>query len=150
MKTYEIHHRLGIATTPQKLFAALTDPKLLESWWSEGAEGQSAVGGVIQFRFGDFIQSLTVTALEPAKLLRWEAGAVGMPDWNGTEIEFRTETDKENEQTLLYLHHAGFREANAMFCKCSTKWVSHLLSLKSLLETGHGSPFPSEIPCDHD
>jgi len=150
MKTYEIHHRLGIATTPKKLFAALTETKLLESWWSEGAEGESVVGGVIQFRFGDFKQPLTVTALEPAKLLRWRGGAEGIPQWAGTEIEFRIEPDKENNQILLYLHHSGFREPDVMFCKCSTKWVSHLLSLKELLETGKGSPFPNEIACDHD
>jgi hypothetical protein len=28
---------------------------------------------------------------------------------------------------------------------CSTKWATHLLSLKSLCETGTGTPYPGDV-----
>jgi uncharacterized protein YndB with AHSA1/START domain len=150
MGTHEIRHRVGIAATPEKLFAALTDPKQLERWWSEGARGESRVGDVIQFRFSDFIQPLKVAGLEPSKRVHWTAGEDGAPYWEGTEIEFRLERDEEKGQTLVYFRHSGFKEPDMMFSKSSMKWAVHLLSLKALLETGRGTPYPHEIACDHD
>ncbi len=47
----DILHRVGITTSPEDVYAALTTIDGLAGWWTEDTRGDSAVGGVIEFRF---------------------------------------------------------------------------------------------------
>lgn len=149
MTISDIEQRVGIPSSTEKIFLALTEPKQLDQWWSEGAEGESKVGSTLKIRFGQFIQPIKVAAIEPPKLVRWEAGNLGAPFWAGTAIEFRLERDNDHNQTLVHFKHSGW-QTKVMFAKTSIKWAGYLLSLKGLLEKGTGRPFPNEWPVDHD
>jgi hypothetical protein len=48
--------------------------------------------------------------------------------------------------TIVLFEHRGWAEPVEFMNHCSTKWAVFLLSLKQLLETGHGSPDPDDVP----
>ncbi len=55
---------------------------------------------------------------------------------------------QEGECTVIILKHQGRKEPAELLYLCSTKWRVFLLSLKSLLEAGDGSPGPNDVKID--
>ena len=48
----DILHKVGIETSSvDDVYAALTTVEGLSGWWADNTQGDSAVGGVLQFRF---------------------------------------------------------------------------------------------------
>ena len=139
----DILHRVGIVTpTPDDVYAALTTVEGLAGWWTEDVAGSGAAGGVLQFRFppvGGF--DMEVLESTPGKRVTWRV-ADGPAEWVGTTIDW--ELRQDGEYTIVLFTHAGWREPVEFMHHCSTKWASFLMSLKSLVETGHGSPAPRD------
>ncbi|WP_315983248.1 hypothetical protein [Aliamphritea spongicola] len=50
---------------------------------------------------------------------------------------------------MVRFRHANWEEATDFMAHCTTKWAVFLLSLKALIETGTGQPFPDDIHIDH-
>jgi hypothetical protein len=66
------------------------------------------------------------------------------PEWVGTEVRFDLEPTEGG--TFVCFQHVGWQQEGPFFAHCSTKWATFMLSLKQLVETGEGSPFPRDIP----
>ena len=99
-------------------------------------------GECIKFRFGDAGGfDMKVLELSPAKQVLWEV-VDGPPEWIGTTVRF--ELKQEDDFTIILFQHEGWREPVEFMYHCSTKWAAFLLSLRDLLETGKGSPFPDD------
>ena len=47
--------------------------------------------------------------------------------------------------TIVHFAHQGWREPVEFLSHCSTKWATFLMSLKGLVETGRGAPFPNDV-----
>ena len=45
----------------------------------------------------------------------------------------------------MLFRHAGWKAPVEFMHHCSTKWAVFLLSLKALVETGKGRPFPDDV-----
>jgi hypothetical protein len=88
---------------------------------------------------------MKVRALEPGKRVLWEV-IDGPVEWFGTRISF--DIRQEGDWTIILFKHQGWKEPVEFMHHCSTKWAVFLLSLKSLLETGKGAPWPHEIKLD--
>ena len=56
-----------------------------------------------------------------------------------------TDTSGDGEWTIVLFAHAGWREPVEFMNHCSTKWAIFLMSLKSLVETGTGTPHPHDV-----
>ena len=138
----DILHRIGVAASPDDVYAALTTVDGLAGWWTEDTTGDSQVGGVLRFRFVPGGFDMHVRELEPAKLVRWEV-ADGPEEWIGTTVEF--ELSQEDGFTIVMFRHEGWREPVAFMSHCSTKWATFLMSLKRLVETGKGEPAPHDV-----
>jgi uncharacterized protein YndB with AHSA1/START domain len=144
----DILHRIGIeGASPDEVYAALATVDGLAGWWTTSTEGDSTVGGVVNFRFeadgadiGGF--AMKVLELVPGKQVRW-AVVDGPPEWIGTTVEF--ELTQEDDFTIVMFTHEGWREPVAFMHHCSTKWATFLLSLKAFVETGSGSPAPDDL-----
>ena len=81
----------------------------------------------------------------PAKRVLWEV--VGGPaEWIGSKVSF--ELALEDAFTVVRFKHQGWKTPVEFMNHCSTKWGVFLISLKSLLETGQGRPWPNEIKLD--
>jgi hypothetical protein len=142
----DILHRVGIqASSANDVYAALTTVEGLAGWWTIDTGGESAVGGVLEFRFGAGGIDMKVLELDRGKRVLWEV--VGGPEeWLGTTVSF--DIEQTGQWTGVLFKHAGWREPVPFMHHCSTKWGVFLLSLKSLLETGKGRPAPDDVKLD--
>jgi uncharacterized protein YndB with AHSA1/START domain len=142
MATPEIRHEVRIKASPAALYEALTDAKKLGQWWIPDTRGRSEAGKTLEFWFGEHCQEMRVTALEPGRLVRWQATEKGLPDWVGSEIEFAM--SPKGGQTTVQFRHTRWPGDAAELPYCSMSWAVFLLSLKELLEKGKGFPFPNQ------
>jgi len=143
----DILHKVGIkSSTPGAVYMALTTMDGLAGWWTTDTRGNGNVGGVIEFRFGAGGIDMKVRELLPDKRVVWEVVA-GPAEWLGTTVHFDI-SQESDDWTILRFKHQGWKEPVDFMHHCSTKWGVFLLSLKSLLESGKGSPAPNEIKLD--
>jgi uncharacterized protein YndB with AHSA1/START domain len=142
----DILHKVGIKSSSQAdVYKALTTIEGLSAWWTTTTEGESTVGGVIRFRFGNGGFDMKVLELDPARRVVWRV-VEGPEEWIGTTISF--DLDQRGDWTIVLFRHERWKEPVEFMHHCSTKWGVFLLSLKSLLETGNGAPWPNEIKLD--
>jgi uncharacterized protein YndB with AHSA1/START domain len=142
----DILHRVGIRSSLDEVYKALTRREGLAGWWTEDTKGESKVGGVIQFRFsaggkdiGGF--DMKVLELRPDKRVLWEV-VEGPKEWIGTKISW--ELKQEDGFSIIMFKHQDWKEPGEFMHHCSTKWAIFLMSLKSLLETQKGAPSPHD------
>lgn len=143
----DINHRVGIKSSPEHIYKALTTNEGLATWWTNDVSGAGETGSVIAFRFNGGGPDFAVMELIPNQTVRWRHSGTMPEAWMGTEICFQLQV--EAEQTIIRFTHSGWAEANDFMAHCSTKWAVFLISLKEALETGKGRPFPNDIHIDH-
>ena len=147
----DILHRVGIKSSPDAVYRALTTRDGLAAWWTDRTEGDGPVGGLFQFRFvdgdvdiGGF--DIKVLELQPDRQVLWQV--VGGPDeWIGTRISW--DIRQEGEYAIVMFRHQDWREPVEFMHHCSTKWAIFLMSLKALVETGKGQPNPVDVKIDN-
>ena len=142
----DILHRVGIKSSLAEVYKALATREGLAAWWTSNTQGESKVGGTLEFLFsaggveiGGF--EMKVLELHPAELVRWQV-TDGPAEWVGTTIDF--ELKQDGDYCIVLFRHRGWKEAVEFMHHCSTKWALFLMSLKSLLETGKGLPNPDD------
>jgi uncharacterized protein YndB with AHSA1/START domain len=139
----DILHRIGVeASSPEKVYDALTTLDGLSGWWAQDTSGETGTGGVIKFRFGPGGFDMKVAELDPGRLVRWEV-VEGPAEWVGTRVSF--ELSQAGDFTIVLFEHRGWAEPVEFMYHCSTKWATFLLSLKQLVETGAGAPDPIDL-----
>lgn len=138
----DILHRIGVTSSPEKVYDALTTVDGLAGWWTEDTDGDGAVGGVLRFRFAQGGFDMKVLEQRPGALVRWEV-VDGPPEWIGTQIRF--DLARTDGFTIVLFRHEGWREPVEFMYHCSTKWAVFLMSLKRLVETGKGEPAPRDV-----
>lgn len=141
----DILHRVTIKARPAKVYAAFTQRKGLAGWWTEDVRGESKVGAVLRFRFGPGRgPDMRVVALRPNRLVKWQCLANGHGDeWINTELTFELEADKQ--ATIVRFSQRRWAVESDFLRYCSQKWATYLLSLKSLVESGAGMPWPNDF-----
>ena len=144
----DILHKVGIkSSSPEATYEALATRDGLAAWWTNDTQGESKVGGLIRFRFGGHGGfDMKVVELDPAKRVLWQV-VDGPAEWIGTQVRF--ELKQEGDFTVVLFKHQGWREPVEFMHHCSTKWALFLMSLKSLVETGKGGPFPNDVKIDN-
>ena len=143
----DILHRVGIKSSPDEVYKALTAREDLANWWTNNTQGESNVGGSLKFRFsaggteiGGF--DMKILELQPAKRVLWQV-VDGPQEWIGTKISF--DLKQAGDHAIVLFKHQDWKEPVEFMHHCSTKWAIYLMSLKSLLETGKGAPNPKDI-----
>jgi hypothetical protein len=142
----DILQKVGIKSSSQNdVYTALTTVEGLSAWWTTDTQGESKMGGVLKFRFGNGGFDMKVLELDPGKHVLWRV-VDGPAEWIGTKISF--DLRQEGDWTIILSKHQGWKEPVEFMHHCSTKWGMFLLSLKSVLETGKGTPWPNDIKLD--
>lgn len=138
----DILHRIGVVSSPDEVYAALTTVDGLAAWWTQDTAGDGEPGGVLQFRFpvGGF--DMKVLEARPGELVLWQV-VDGPAEWIGTRVRF--ELKQEQGYTIVLFRHEGWSEPVEFMYHCSTKWATFLMSLKRLVETGKGEPAPNDV-----
>jgi uncharacterized protein YndB with AHSA1/START domain len=144
---FDIVHRVGVKAPLDRVYEALATRDGVAGWWTADTRGDSKVGGVLKTVFvadgkelGGF--DLEVLELDPGKRVLWQV-VDGPGEWIGTRIGF--DLKQEDGYAIVLFQHEGWKEPVEFMSHCSTKWAVFLMSLKSLVETGTGSPSPNDV-----
>lgn len=139
----DILHKIDIKASPDETYRALTTLEGLAGWWTKTTQGKPNAGGTIEFRFGpNGGFDMKVLELEPARRVLWQV-VDGPEEWIGTKVHF--DLRRDGDFTAVLFKHQGWKEPVEFMHHCSTKWATYLLSMKSLLESGRGAPYPNDI-----
>jgi len=139
----DILHKVGVKSSPAAVYEALTALDRLAGWWTTDTKGGGdRVGDVIAFRFDAGAVDMKVVELTPGKRVLWVV-VRGPSEWIGTKIHW--DLAQECDYVAIRFKHEGWREPSDFMHHCSTKWATFLMSLKALVETGKGAPFPNDL-----
>lgn len=133
----DIRINVVIKATPEKIYKAVTTQEGIENWWCKNATVKPEVGFVNIFIFGKFRNEMEITKLISNKRVEWRC-INSIEEWIGTGISFNME-EKEGT-TLLRFSQSGWSAATDTFAGCTYDWALFMKSLKSLCETGTGTP----------
>jgi len=70
--SYSIKHLFHINSKPSDVFNALSTIDGLKNWWTVQTTGNSYLGSIIEFRFGDVGPDMKVTEVKPNESITWE------------------------------------------------------------------------------
>lgn len=139
----DILHAVGIKATPAQVYTALTTIDGLAAWWTSDTRGAATAGDTISFHFGDTARvDVKVLELVPNERVVWQV-LHAQPDWIGTKIRF--ELKPKDALTHVLFKHEGWEHPTEFMHHCSTKWATFLVSLKTMLEKGAGTPYPNDV-----
>jgi uncharacterized protein YndB with AHSA1/START domain len=138
----DILHRVGIRSTPEKVFEALSTVDGLSHWWTTNTSGSAKLGGTLFFRFDGGGMDMKVVKLKPNELVKWKC-VEGPKEWVGTEVTFQLKF--KDKQVFVLFTHANWKKPVEFMHHCSTKWATFLLSLRDWLERGEGRPTPYDV-----
>lgn len=139
-----ILHRILIKARPEKVYPAFATVDGLQQWWTRHvtAGGPIQPGTILQFGFGAEGTDMRITSLIPGRRVEWQC--VGGPaDWLGTRLFL--DVEPHGDKTILHFGQKGWREENDFYGHCNCRWGYFMLSIKSLIETGKGTPYPEAL-----
>ena len=140
----DILHRVGVVAPLDDVYRAVATPEGGAAWWTEDTTGKAEVGDQLAYRFGEAGGfDMEILELDPTGRIRWRV-ADGPEEWIDTEVDWRFE--QRGDYTIVLFAHRGWAEEVEFMHHCSTRWATYLLSLKELIETGKGRPFPHDLP----
>ena len=134
-----------INTSPEKLWAALTQPdftqqywggRRVESDWTAGAAIDHVLPDGMRERKGEVLQAEPPNVLSYTFVAKVKEGETPEPP---SRVTF--EISVTFGVTKLVITHDGFEPESRVFHEISTGWPAILSNLKTLLETGAPLPF---------
>ena len=136
-----IVEELTIATAPERVWGALTQPDEIGHWWTNDLNATPEVGSLAEFRFGewgDFVLRFEVAELEQGKKVHWIYRFGSVAQWTGTSVTWQL-TPISNGTQVVFTHD-GFVKKDEAYERTRAWWEHYLDNLSSYLETGKGSP----------
>ena len=138
-----VKHRVGISGSIDALYQSLVTNQGLAGWWASSASGKAETGCQVDLTFTALaVLSFEYVELQTNNIVRLKCLS-GPGPWQDSELLF--ELEASDEQVFLTLTHQNNNSSEDEFLYFSTKWPVYLLSLKDLIETGSGRPYPHDI-----
>ena len=141
----DIRHRVAISAPLPQVYEAVATKEGVSGWWTrDGVQGESSEGSKLEFYFGQPQPAavMEVEELHPQGHVQWNC-IDGADEWIGTRLSF--DLKEAGADTVVMFSHADWRSPSEFMAHCSARWAYFLLSLKSLMETGKGTPFPEDL-----
>ena len=139
MSKPEFVYVIYIASTPEKVFAALTDAKMSEQYWAGNrvvSDWKIGAAFALKLKREDADVTGKVLEFDPPRRLAYSfhAAHAGMKAEPPSRVTFELEPQKD--QVKLTIVHDKFEPGSKAFESVSRGWPLVLSSLKSYLETG--------------
>lgn len=135
MKT--IHHVVDVAAPARVVWAALTEPGQMASWWSTRLE---VIGDEVHWTFaGDFNPVMRVERAEPERELVWRCVA-GHDPWADNTFRFTLAAHDSGCRLRFWQEYATELDDDA-YGTYNFNWGYYLESLRLLATTDTGKPF---------
>jgi uncharacterized protein YndB with AHSA1/START domain len=126
--TVDIVLSVDIATTPDRLFEAITTSKGLAGWHTPQSKAEPQKGALIEFGFGpEATITFRVDEFEPRRRVVW-SGVEGPPEWQGTHVAF--DIAPAGDLATLRFSQTGFAPDLKVFGYFSYLWA-HTCSASS-------------------
>lgn len=139
----KIIHTVHIHAPPSDVYRALTTEAGLTGWWTTQAALEPGEGGVIAFTFvGDFHPRMKQVTLTEPSLVEWRC-IDGHDNWRDNTFTFALRT-ANGETSLQFVQEYAQELGDDTYGTYNFNWAYYLNSLKSLCETGSGTPFEPE------
>lgn len=136
-----IRFEFDIEAPIEQVYEALTEKSGLQGWWTRDVSIEAGEGSPARFGFGNQGEfNFTVAKLDENQHVKWDV-VQGAPDWGGTYITFDLEASDNG--TKVHFAHRNFATEDGSFASVSYNWAYFMMSLKSYLETGEGTPVPA-------
>ena len=132
----QIAFMVRIAADLPEVYEKVSTAKGIASWFTEASFKVNQQFGSVRLCLWDDVYFVVTESTSPTKI-SWYCGTAGHP-WYATDIGFEFRT-VEN-QTAVVFDHSGWPEVSEHFRDCALSWAYFLESLKSLVETGQGTP----------
>jgi uncharacterized protein YndB with AHSA1/START domain len=139
-----IERTLHLAHPPERVWAAITTAEALGTWFGNRAEVDLRVGGLVHLAWdsGD-TATLTITRLEPPRVLGWTWRLSGLPDGDPRRTSVELTVQPTGTGTTLTMVESGFAqladaaEHDRAFTDNTGGWTIELGELTAYLD-GHG------------
>lgn len=132
-----------IAAPPHRVFQGVTDPALLDQWWTLRSAGQATIGSQYELDFGPEYQwAAVVTRCEPGRAFELRM-TQSDDDWFGTTVGFELEPIATG--TKVRFAHRGWREPNDHYRTTAHCWALYLRILRRHLEHGESVPYADRL-----
>jgi len=146
MPTQDYTTTFLVDKSPEQAFAAINN---VRGWWSEQIEGHTdQLNAEFSYRYKDVHRcKIRITEFIPGKKVVWQVlenhfdFTKDKTEWTGTRIVF--DIARMGDKTQVTFTHIGLVPAYECYKICSDAWHNYIDgSLKSLIETGKGTPNP--------
>ena len=131
-----IAHTILINADVERVYGLLSTADGIAKWFTTAHYSENTqIGDLELLLWGN--TRFRVTDHSPGSRVAWHCISVDNP-WYGTDIVFELRPDAGT--ALLLFEHQNWPAETQHFRECSESWEYFLQSLKSLLETGVGTP----------
>jgi len=139
----KVRHQVGIVGDVNDIYLAIHEPRRLSRWWASKASGFPQQGQILNLEFAELVTlSFKLENLKDNALVHLHC-VTGPGAWNNSNLIFSLKPD--DNQVWVKLEHENPDASEDDFLYFSTKWTCYLLSLRDLIETGQGRPYPNDI-----
>ena len=128
-----------IRATPDRVFDAVSNPALLDQWWTLRSTGKPTAGETYELDFGPQYQWRAVVEQSAPGAVFALRLTLADPDWTGTVVAF--ELSPGGAGTQVRFSHRGWPEANAHYRTSTHCWALYLRILRRHLEHGETVPY---------
>lgn len=139
----DILQDLPINATAAEVFAAVSTPAGLDTWWTLRSAGTPREGAEYELGFGpEYDWRARVTRVTPDSEFELELTRADA-DWAGTRVGFSLE--RRGPVTWLRFRHTGWPGASEHYrisCHC---WAMYLRVLRRSLEAGESVPYERRL-----
>jgi hypothetical protein len=127
-----IRHSILIDASPERIFSLVSSGHGFKQWWAADVT-EDVPRDLVTL---GFFNRATVYILHPARILEptvaeWECQSG--EEWNGTNLLFDLQPQKET-RTLLRFSHLDWRAETEYFVACTTTWGELMFRLKAAAE----------------
>jgi uncharacterized protein YndB with AHSA1/START domain len=140
---HDILQDFPIAADPARVYRAVSEPALLDEWWTLASAGTAAVGESYDLDFGPgYRWGAVVTKADPGTAFELRMTNADR-DWMESVVGFTLEPSGQGTQVRFY--HRGWPEANSHYrisCHC---WAMYLRILRRHIEHGESVPYDKRL-----
>ena len=137
-----VKHQIGVVGDITTIYRTMHEPEGLDGWWATISDGTSKTGEILNLHFSDVLTlSFKIVALRENSFIHLHCIS-GPGPWQDCDLTFSFTQD--NDQVWVSLVHENAAASDDNFLYFNTKWPCYLLSLRDLIETGRGRPYPQD------
>ncbi|HUQ81133.1 MAG TPA: SRPBCC domain-containing protein [Gemmatimonadaceae bacterium] len=135
-----------IGVAPDRVYDAVSNPAMLDEWWTIRSTGQPVVGATYELDFGPgYLWKAEVTRAEPGAAFELRL-TIADADWQGSTVGFDLTPQADGANgTMVRFQHRGWPSANEHFRVSTHCWAMYLRLLRRHLEYGERVPYDERL-----